>query len=486
METDIYQIPADHMDVDLPILGDDLPEGEAFSSVGQHQTSEHSEQVQSTSTVSAPMRQRRRVVRIVPTDRQVELPNKELAAWNTNYLQNMKTATRQKLQGKATQQAKKNAEHYVWGGGLGGIGEDLLGTSGSHPFDMFTGDNFFELVTGVSRKKLAGKKHDRDSGIDDATQGESRSVRQKTGESENQLGRGMEDEGFFMPGGDEVDVELPREGATALDDEQIFSAMPWNISASKRGSSVVPQSGISGRLGMTGSIDQGKRGSRIISASPLLGRGQPSALDALRSLESDADHGYSGDDFALPEPSSEFPEPPAAPQTPTRVREALSAEGENFLTFVAEAIAEKRTRARADLELEADPLQAEAAADIEDVTFAELLSPADNTKVVACQGLMMVLGLGTKGMLDVQQLEHFGDISLKLSAKAKAAQVIEISDGVESDNEDTEDEPDNEEAGEEGEMRGQEGTRNEGHFEEQFAAGHTARGDDDHDSLYDD
>jgi meiotic recombination protein REC8 len=495
MVTDPYQFPGDQMDMDFPIYGDDLPECEAFSSSAQQQSSQHSEVVESSDTVAAPMR-RRRVPRTLPTDAAVELRNKDLAEWNTKYRENMKAAAREKIKNRAATQAKLNAEHYVWGSGLGGIGARIFKGQGPNPFGMFIGDNLFELVTGVSRKKVAGVKHDRDSGIDDATQEESRRVRQKTGEPE--IGRGGDDEDFFMPGGDDVPVELPREAVSALDDQQIFSAMPWNISASIRGSSAIPRSG---RVGMIGSVEQGRHGSRLVSASPLHGRGQPSALEGLKNLTSDADYG--GDEFGLLGPSSEFPEPAAPLETSARVREALSTEGENFLTFVTESITEKRNRAQADLEPMSDILQAEAAADIEDITFEELLPPAENTKMIACQGLMMVLALGTKGMLNVQQPEDFGEINLKLTEKAKAMQVIEISHGEESDDDDEaegvaapeqddamgqeEDAGDAEEAEDEEMQEDAAVQQEEGHFQEHFAAGYAAHEEDDnHDSLYDD
>ncbi|CAO2651005.1 Nn.00g093020.m01.CDS01 [Neocucurbitaria sp. VM-36] len=464
------QLPGDQMDLDFPIYGDDFPEAESLTSTANQQSSEQIELPASSSTASAPMRRKRRTARALPTDATIELRNKDLADWNTNYLQNMKAATRLKLKNRAGPQAKKNAEYFVWGSGIGGIASRMSGAKGSNPFDMFIGDNLFELVTGMNRKMVAGRKHDRDSGIDDATQEESRRVRQKTGESEEQIGHGLEEDGFFVAGGDEV--ELPREAETALDDQYLFSAMPWNISASIRGSSAVPRSG---RTGIIGSVDQSKRGSRMVSASPLLGRGQPAGVEDLTALESDNDFAFGGDEFALPGASSDFPEPAAPLQPTTRVRDALSAEGENFLTFVTEAITEKRNRAQADLEHMSDFLQAEAAADIDEITFEELLPPRENTKVIACQGLMMVLALSTKGMLDVQQPEQFGEIGLKLTEKAKAMQIVEISDGEESESEESEANM----------LHEEEDIQEEGHFEEQFAAGTTAH-EDEHDSLYGD
>lgn len=482
MVTDMYQIPDDPMGIDLPILGDDGPEGEAFSSVAQQISSSQPEVIESSSTVAAPIRRKPRTTRALPTDAVIELRNADLASWNANYLQNMKTATLSKNKTFSTHQAKKNAEYYVWGGGLGGLGQQLSGVPGPNPFDMFIGDNFFELVTGTSRKRRRGTKHDRDSGIDDNTQRESRRVRQKTSEAEDQIGRGMEDEGFSMPGDDE-EVELPREGMTALDEQQMHSAMPWNISASIRGSSAVPRSA---PMGTIRSLDRGKRGSRMVSASPLLGRGQPGGLDALRNFESEDDYGLAGDEFALPGPSSDYPEPVVATKTQPRVRNALSSEGENFFAFVVDAIAEKRKCAQADTEAMSDVPQADAAADIDDITFEELLPSAEHTKLIACQGLTMVLELGMKNMLDVQQPEHYGEINLKLTAQGRAAHLVNVGGMNENGDDDVSDQEDAREDDVVIEDGNDAMEEDGGHFEEQFAAGLAGAGDGEKDSLYGD
>ena len=413
MDIDPNQISNDNMDIDLLISGDQ------YSSATQREPSEYLEIIESSSSTVAALRRKPRSARALPTDWTIELRNAELIDWNKNYLPNMREAARLKTKGTATLRAKKNAEHYVWGSGLGGIGKDFLGAQGSHPLNMYIGDKFFELITGMSRKKRKTEKHDHDSGIDDATQYESRRVRQKTTDFEGEIPRGADGEGFFPPGCDDVEVELPREAMSALEDQQVFSAMPWNMSASFRGSSALPRSGLD-------SVDQGKRGSRLVSASPLFGRGQASGIDALQNLESDGDYSLDADGSAPPGLSSDYPEPPVLFQIPTSIRDALSAEGANFLAFVIDAIAEKRSRAQVATESLSDALQAEAATDINEITFEELLSPGENTKLIACQGLMMVLGLGSKGMLIVQQSEHLGEITLRLTPQAHASRVTNM------------------------------------------------------------
>jgi meiotic recombination protein REC8 len=229
------------MDIDLPMFGEDLPGGEAFATGGGSLQDHSSEVVESSDTAVAPNRRKKRTARVLPTDTTMELRNKDLSDWNVNYLANMKEASKQKNQHRLAQLAKKNAEFWMWGSGIGGIAARMQGLSVPTPFDRFIGDNLFELFTGVSRKGGARSKRDRDSGIDEATQEESRRVRQRTDELEDEIGRGQEDEGLFIHGGD--DVELPREEQPALEDQQRFSEMPWNITASVRGSSAVPRSG---------------------------------------------------------------------------------------------------------------------------------------------------------------------------------------------------------------------------------------------------
>lgn len=480
MNTDIYQLPDDDMNPALPGEDDKLAENPASSSSSMPHSDPHSEVMEPSESFTAPMR-RRRVPRTIRADAVTELRNKDLVDWNANYLNNMDTAARQKAHNCALTQAKKNAEHYVWGSGLGNIGERMIMSHGYNPFSMFVGDNLFEAITGITRK-VTGIKRDRDSGIDDATQEESRHVRQKITEPE--AARDADEDGFPVPFGDEDDaVELPREAASALDDQLVLSLMPWNMSASIRGSSVVP---FSGHIDMISSVSRGRHGSRPISTSPLRGRGQPLVFE-LQHLTSDGD--LVGGEFALPGLSSDSPEPEALPDTTSRLRKALSAEDENFITYMAEKISEKHNRAetKTGVESKADT-----------ITFGELLPPKDNTKMVACHGLMMVLTLGSKGMLDIQQPEHFGDIHLGLFVRAEALQTIEAGDDREScnDSEDEDEENATEsvlsmdsqhvagEPGEQDEEMEDPVNVEEGHFEEQFAAGHGGQEDDDGDSLY--
>ena len=473
------------MDMDLPVYSDDLPEIGASSSAVDQQQSERPEVIELSSSVAAPMGRKKRTGKVLPKDTRLELRNAEILGWNTNYLKNMKEVAHSKNQHRSQQQAKKNAEHYVWGAGIGGLGQDFFGARG--PLNQFMGDSLFEMFTGRSRNPTATPKRDRDSGIDEATQREASRKRQKTIESEEEeeVGRGPDDEGPSMLGGDE-DVELPREAVSALDDQQIFSAMPWNISASKRGSSAIPHSArvtVMSEQGRQGS----RAGSRMVSASPLLRRstGHPGDFEALQSLDSEV---LGGDEFAYAAPTSDPAKAEQAITEPSvRVREALSAEGENFFAFVADAIAEKRCGALDYLAEMPDEDQL-GPVEVEQVTFEELLPPPETNKMTACQGFLMLLSLGMKGMLNVQQPAAFENITLELTEKAKAMQIVLANDAEEHRNGDMEDvlgEDEQDSATEAGNDE-HEPEPHDAHFEEQMAAGHvTAGADDDHESLYD-
>ncbi|KAF2810502.1 uncharacterized protein BDZ99DRAFT_443330 [Mytilinidion resinicola] len=421
------------MDLDMPMLGDDfniIPEGEAFPlGAGNGMSSSQAGDPGSSSTAAASMRRTKiRGPRIIPLDEMMELHNTDLMAWNKQYLQNMSDATRHKLNLKAAAQGKKNAEFWIWGSGIGNIGQRLGGAPS--PLDMFHGDSLFEAVTGMTRESMAGLKRDRDSGIDEETESQARRVRPRSDDDE--LNRGDMDEGIMFMGDDtdipRDDVEMPRDAPSALDEAQLLSAMPWNITASIRGSSAMRgsslararllQSGVPTSIGGPGSIGM-LRGSRMVSASPLHGRGQPGGLDALRSFEGEDEYGFfGGDDFGdASSPGGKGLTSPGGPagvksQVNQKVLDALDAEGVNFLAFVEDRIQEKRTRLQEHLADE--ELQSDAAADMDEVTFEELLPPKENWRVTAAKALMHTLALATKGLLEVRQEEAFGEIGLRV------------------------------------------------------------------------
>jgi meiotic recombination protein REC8, fungi type len=215
------------------------------------------------------------------------------------------------------------------------------------------------------------------------------------------------------------------------------SQMPWNASVSRHNSARRFRSGmlagISSSIGGQGAgIEFGpasafvaRRGSRLTSASPLLGRG--GTLPRYSSLELPEqpkvtggevgngdifgdggtqlrDHG-SGDDLEF-----QLSGPAAAVDTQTAAQSqwiaaALDTEANNFLAFLGTEIEAKIVAAeRAGGQLEEQ--------DMETVTFEGLLPPEQYSKVVAAQGLLHVLSLATKGVIGVRQEQAFGRIEI--------------------------------------------------------------------------
>jgi hypothetical protein len=121
-----------------------------------------------------------------------------------------------------------------------------------------------------------------------------------------------------------------------------------------------------------------------------------------------------GGDDMIDDPEFQLYGPAAAVDTQTAaqsqwVAAALDTEAHNFLAFLR-------------AEINAQIVAAEGAADrledddVETVTFQGLLPPEQHSKVVAAQGLLHVLSLATKGVIEVKQEEAFGRIEIGVVA----------------------------------------------------------------------
>lgn len=220
--------------------------------------------------------------------------------------------------------------------------------------------------------------------------------------------------------------------------------MPWNISASIRGSSVRPRTqpfsvgGTGFQNSSIGGAHARSLGHRVssIAPSPLFGRGHPDPVsdDALGDyndfglaaddLESGAQAGHStGLDHAAVAAEAppgtvtqdEYEHFGATAMVDTQtagtaawMRDALDSESVNFLSFVEAAIQDIHDRDGGGQEEEQGALKDDS------VDFEILLPHAGNSCVVAAQGLLHVLSLGTKSMLKVEQAVAFGAITLRL------------------------------------------------------------------------
>lgn len=235
--------------------------------------------------------------------------------------------------------------------------------------------------------------------------------------------------------------------------------MPWNTSASIRGSSARPGSralfpvagGGGGGLVTSsiggGSIIGGLRGvsaggeSRLISASPLAHHGEagdPSinAIQHPASMDVNDDQqenlmtlGAFGDEDGDGGPDAQEQYqlfgPAAAVHTqqadqPAWVRQALDTESINFLSFVQAGI-----EAAAAVAHEKSKQTSQRLRGRRRVLFDMLLPPADNSRVVAAQGLLHVLSLVTKKLLRAEQDDYFGPINLDIPSVPIDAPAVE-------------------------------------------------------------
>ena len=97
--------------------------------------------------------------------------------------------------------AKKNAEHWVLGQGIGGVGSGLGQDHASGPLQMFSGATLLAAVTGRELSP-AGTKHARSASLASAGEDEERRVRAREEEGE-QVGRGDVEQDLALAGQDE-------------------------------------------------------------------------------------------------------------------------------------------------------------------------------------------------------------------------------------------------------------------------------------------
>lgn len=356
---------------------------------------------QTTSETASAEAQRRkpRAKKVLPQDRTTSLRNHVLAEWGRNYLDNMQEAMQHKESLRLAALAKKNAEHWMLNAGT------VLGMGLQGPLDIFSGAKLLETFTGVNLLER-GKKRPRDA-ADSSDSG--RRVRARGEPSSDEIARGIDDAATFQydddlaPVVNDDTIEQGRQAPTPLDDRHLSSVFPWNQSA---GSRQPTDGGHPTSASFGGPLNLfGRRGSRLTSASPLVGRdplaGQPAG--EIQFPDSDiAMGGFTGEeDFELYGPAAQVDTQTAAQSQWQRA--ALGAESANFMDFVRSAVDEAKQTA--DLDEEDD----ESARSI---SFGDLLPPETNSNVVAAQAFLHVLSLGTKDLLKVQQQESFGPITL--------------------------------------------------------------------------
>ena len=412
------------------IFGDDdvpLPPAQPFSPQARP-TGEDQAQAQqpsanapdgSTTTTTAEAHQQRvRRVKQLQVDDRAELSNRQLGEWNNNYVANMAGVRRHKEQVGSLAQARKNAAFWIMEQGIGGVevnfGEDRL----PHPLAMLSGQNLLNALRGREGSPPGSKRSHSPEGEDEG----GRRVRQRTEEEEVGRGAGLgDDDGITFQGDDDMPIEseVGRHAQSSLPDRS--SAMPWNVSGSRQGSAPALGStgfGVSSSAGVAGGMQLGprtlsRRGSRLTSASPLVGKGIPRlpSLDIQDPTDLGSEANFNPDDLGLQIGSDDFelygPSAMVDTQTAAKsqwMKDTLEDEAHNFLEFLETQIKERGE----DIAGEEDKEP------VITITMNDLLPPADNTKVAGAQALLHILSLTTKGLIEVEQKEERGDIRLRV------------------------------------------------------------------------
>jgi meiotic recombination protein REC8, fungi type len=151
-------------------------------------------------SISAPHRGARGL-KPLEFDERPGLTNDELRQWSEGYLNNMQQAIDAKHPYKLASQAKKNAEHWVLGRGIGGVGSGLGQDYVPGPLQMFSGTTLLAAVTGRVPSP-ASTKHARSPSVMSAAEEGERRVRVRHKESE-QEDRGAGEQGLILSGQDE-------------------------------------------------------------------------------------------------------------------------------------------------------------------------------------------------------------------------------------------------------------------------------------------
>ncbi|GIC88753.1 Rad21/Rec8 N terminal domain protein [Aspergillus udagawae] len=422
------------------------------TSMPQASEVQHPEEVENVSeTREASMRGTRRVPKAVATDTQTALRNTELAQYNNEYVQNMAAALKQKLKNRVPTQAKKNADFWVFGQGIGSVGVGLGTSHVQHPLHFFSGETLYASLTSIERSKK--RKGSPSTTEDSDANSETRRIRRR-GESEEHLGRG----GHFQDDNNlHDDMEIGRHASSVLRDDS--SQMPWNITASVRSSrlglsatSIFRGFGSISDFSVRGIRDSaasvpplaapGRACSRVTSASPLAGRGFQYDLEGLEipgTQEDDVDFlenidlaGYLQSELDVgtnAEPKDETGRNRAAFRDQL-LNSSMDQESLNFLEFLNlqfEEPAQDSAEQDTAHDTGAGFLRL-GASDGKEVAFSALLPPETTSRTVATHGLMHILTLATKGFLLVHQEPYedesteeygvrykFGEIYLRLS-----------------------------------------------------------------------
>lgn len=199
-----------------------LPEAEPFSErlasqQGQRRISSVlTPQDEDEESVEAQMVHRRRTKKPLAEDRETELRNSDLQAWQQDYLHNMSQVAESKAAHRLPVQARNNAHHLIWDTGLGGIGTEIGHLGIANPLSIFYGQGLLETITGIKPGRTGEK---RTSGSLDGEEDEERRKRQRS-RSIDDAARGGED--FELPHGGDV-------GGLGWDEDQVTPSLLFTL-----------------------------------------------------------------------------------------------------------------------------------------------------------------------------------------------------------------------------------------------------------------
>ncbi|RAH84692.1 hypothetical protein BO86DRAFT_356290 [Aspergillus japonicus CBS 114.51] len=369
------------------------------------------------------MAQRQRAPKLIQPDDQIGLRNSELAHLNQNFVDLMVIASNQKSKNKLPTLSKKNAAFWVYGQGIGSVGNGVGKSQATHPLHFFSGEQLYNTLTAAAASLSPKRVHD---SIED--------------EGEEHIGRRVRARNEGQP--DDLwnqDVEIGRHASSVLHDEGSFQ-MPWNITASIHSSrqesiarNILPGIGSVSDFSSHGFSDAGllRPRSRLTSSSPLAGRGFPFDIEALDKLqlpgheledvnmfedfdisqylhtEAEAEHGRVDRNNAVDAIAAEPGPPSASLRThgDDSQRSTLDQESLNFLDFLTAKIAALAPVDEGDGRDLVHPSSSYFSGIKRTMHFSSLLPPAKTSRIVATQGLMHILALATKGLLTVHQDE---------------------------------------------------------------------------------
>lgn len=342
-------------------------------------------------------------------------------------------------------QAKRNAAYWVLDQGLGDVDSNFREDFEEHPLAIFSGQSLIRALIGPSGQPESRKRSASAIADNDAVDGSQTSKRVRSrSDEEARTTQGVNDEVQMLVDGDlgitigddDFEAEVGREEQAPLSDHP--SDMPWNTYGSSRPGSVRPglsvagaSSSVQGRVTLDVNIPSSnlKRVSQLIRESPLDRRRRLLRESVFGGSSNQGDTGFGSvgggfdinddeldaqlaadpdEEFELYGPAADVSTQEAA--TSQWVAETLEKEAFNFLDFLHTKIQQKEKDENFEMDAEGATT----------TTFEDLLPLKHNSKIVAAQGLLHVLSLATKGLINVQQDEAFGHINLSVVGRTSA------------------------------------------------------------------